>query len=219
MNSFCIIGLGKFGTTLAVTLASEKKNQVLVIDSDKTVVSSIANSVNAAVVGDPLNIDVLRGAAVADYDCAIVTWASNFDDSTLLTLMLKDLGVKKVIARASSDNHKRVLEKIGADMVVFPERDMGERLANIISRKNAIEYIEFSGDCLIAEIAAPKKWIGKNLIQLDLRSKSEVSVIAVTDPKTGEVSVTPNPKLPIKEGAMLTLIGKKYAVDKLTNLI
>ena len=113
MKSFCVIGLGRFGQTLACTLA-ESGNQVMVIDMDSDRVNAIADHVTNAVVGDPTNEALLRASGVKDYDCAVVCLSTNINDSILVTLMLKDLTVPKVVVRAISDSHKRVLEKVGA---------------------------------------------------------------------------------------------------------
>lgn len=134
MKSFCVLGLGRFGKTLALTLA-QSGNQVLIIDEDSDDINALADSVTSAVVGDPTNEAVLRAAGVRDYDCAIVCSASNINDNILLTIMLKDLGVPKVVARALNDGHKRVLERLGVDLIAFPEQDMGEKLAYMLGSR------------------------------------------------------------------------------------
>lgn len=142
MKSFCVIGLGKFGVALARTLAEDGK-QVMVIDIDEDKVNMLADTVTHALVGDPTNEGVLRSAGICDYDCVIVALADNVNNNILLTIMLKEMGVKNLIVRAISDGHKKVLEKIGADMIVFPERDTGERLAVTLGRDNVTDYMEF----------------------------------------------------------------------------
>ena len=128
MKSFCIIGLGKFGIALANALVDAGK-QVMVIDVDTEKVTEIADNVTNAVIGDASNMNLLKASGVADYDCAVVCMTSNISDIILVTIQLKELGVKHVIARAVNEGHKKVLEHVGADEIVYPEHDMGERLA------------------------------------------------------------------------------------------
>ena len=155
-RSFCIIGLGRFGQTLAINLA-QTGHQVLAIDIDEDVINVIGDTVTNAVVGDPTKEAVIHAAGVNDYDCAVVATAENINDSILTTILLKEMGIKQVVARAGSEQHGRVLKKIGADMVVYPERDMGEKLVHILDRNNVLEYIEFSDSHSIREIAVPEE--------------------------------------------------------------
>ena len=136
MKSFCIIGLGKFGMTLAETLANEGK-QVMIIDVDPDKINLLADKVTHAVIGDPTNETVLRQAGVKDYDCAAVCMTGNVNTNVLLTIMLKELGIKNVISRAANEGHKKVLERIGTDMIIVPEQDMGIKLGNMLSRSSA----------------------------------------------------------------------------------
>ena len=213
-RSFCIIGLGRFGQTLAENLA-RTDHQVLVIDEDGEIVNAMSDIVTNAVVGDPTNEQVLRAAGVSDYDCAVVASADNINDSILVTLILKEIGVKQVVSRASSAQHRRVLEKIGADMVVFPEQDMGEKLVGILDRNNVLEYIEFSDTHSIVEIAVPDSWIGKTLSELDVRKRLGVTVLAVSDPVSG-MNISPDPYKPFTENETVALLGENTAIDRIT---
>ena len=214
-RSFCIIGLGRFGQTLAVNLA-HTDHQVLVIDEDDDIVNAMSDIVTNAVVGDPTNEAVLRAAGVSDYDCAVVASAENINDSILITLILKEMGVKQVVSRAASDQHRRVLEKIGADMVVFPEQDMGEKLVNILDRNNVLEYIEFSDTHSIVEVTVPAKWLGKSLIELNVRRQYGVTVLAVSDPDSGEMNISPDPTRKFTGSETVALLGENKAIDKIT---
>ncbi len=213
-RSFCIIGLGRFGQTLAVNLA-KTEHQVLIIDENEEVINALSDTVTNAVVGDPTSESVLRAAGVEDYDCAVVATAENINDSILTTLALKDIGIKQLVARASSDQHRRVLEKLGADMVVFPEKDMGEKLVGILDRNNVLEYIEFSDTHAIVEVAVPEKWIGKSLAQLDVRRKYGVTVLAVNAPESG-MNISPDPTKPFSEDETVALLGEIAAIDRIT---
>ena len=145
MKSFCVINIGRFGRTLALTLQASG-HQVMIIDQNEEVINELADQVTSAIVGDPTNEAVLKAAGVKNYDCVIVCISTNINHSIMTTLLLKDMGVKKIVARATSEMHRRVLEKIGADQIVFPEKDMGEKLAYMLEKNNVLEYIEFSND-------------------------------------------------------------------------
>lgn len=214
-RSFCIIGLGRFGQTLAVNLA-KTNHQVLVIDIDEDIINAMSDTVTNAVVGDPTNEAVLHAAGVKEYDCAVVATAESINDSILTTILLKELGVKKVVARAGSEQHGKVLEKVGADMVVFPERDMGEKLVHILDRNNVLEYIEFSESHSIVEVSVPSKWIGKSLVQLDVRRRYGVTVLAVSDSESGNMNISPDPTKPFSGTETVALLGENKAIDKIT---
>ena len=213
MKSFCIIGLGKFGTALAKTLAEEGK-QVMVIDVDADKVNAIADVVTNAVIGDPTNETVLRSCGASDYECAVVFMAKNINDNVLLCIMLKELGIKKVVGRAINEGHEKVLKRIGADVIVFPEKNMGEKLGYLLSRDNVTEFIEFHG-YQIVEIHAPKNWIGKDLIELSIRKKYNVNIVAITD-ADGEVNVSPIPTRAFSWGDRVSVIGKEKDIERLT---
>lgn len=213
MKSFVILGLGRFGKTLALTLA-QSGHQVLIIDEDSDAINALADSVTSAVVGDPTNEAVLRAAGVRDYDCAIVCSASNINDNILLTIMLKDLGVPKVVTRALNDGHKRVLERLGVDLIAFPEQDMGEKLAYMLGHDNVIESLDFDG-YRIAEMRIPAGWVGKTLIELDLRRREKVNVIAVRVPGQ-PVNCAPSPTRPFGADDTVSVIGADEDIDRLT---
>lgn len=213
MKSFCIIGLGKFGTALALRLA-EEGNQVMVLDTDAEKVNAIADMVTNAVIGDPSNENVLRSAGVTDYECAVVCFSGNVNDNVLITILLKELGVKRVVSRAANDGHKKVLEHIGADVVVYPEKDMGERLAFMLTKENVTEFIEFSGYKLV-ELRVPDAWVGKSLIDLDVRKKYGINVIAVTRSTDDVADVSPSPSRQFSKDEKVSVIGSDKDIEKL----
>ena len=210
MKSFCIIGLGKLGQTLAESLTADGK-EVLVIDLDADKINMIADNVTNAIIGDCTNDAVLKAAGVADYECAIVCIAENINANVLLTLKLKEMGIKTVIARAINDGHRRVLEKVGADMIIFPEKDIGERLAFTLARDRVTDFMEFKG-FQIAEITVPEKWIGKTVIELDIRKKFGINIIAVTA-NDGTVTVSPSATRPFMKGDLVSIVGSDDQVQ------
>ena len=211
MKSFCIIGLGKFGQSLALSLAADGK-QVMVIDTDGDRIAQIADLVTNAVIGDPTNESVLVAAGVRDYDCAVVCFTGNINDNILLTIMLKEQGVKRVVVRAVNEGHQKVLERIGADLIIFPERDMGENLAFKLTKESVTEYMEFSG-CAIVEIVIPDTWAGKDLIALDLRKKHGLNIVAVSR-VDGTLDVSPRPDRIFSKGEKAMIIGSEEAITK-----
>ena len=212
-KSFCVIGLGKFGVALATRLA-EEGNQVMIIDIDADKVNELADIVTNAVVGDPTNEAVLKSAGIGDYDCAVVCFTGNINDNVLMTIMLKEAGVKQVVARAANEGHKKVLRHIGADVVVYPEKDMGEKVAFMLTKNNVTEYIEFSGYKLV-EMMVPEAWFGHNLIDLDLRRKYGINVIAVTRASDDVADVSPAPTRQFSKGEKMSVIGADKDIEKL----
>ncbi len=220
MKSFCVIGLGKFGVALATRLA-EEGNQVMVIDTDADKVNALADIVTDAVIGDPTNEVVLKSTGVGYYDCAVVCFTGNINDNVLITIMLKEAGVKRVVARAANEGHRKVLRHIGADAVVFPEQDMGEKVAFMLTKDNVTEYIEFSGYKLV-ELMVPEEWYGANLIELDLRRKYGINVIAVTrmgDDDEEIADVSPSPTRVFASGEKMSVIGSDRDIDRIIKLL
>lgn len=213
MKSFCVIGMDRFGVELALNLAKDK-HQVMIIDQDADAVNELADYVTAAIIGDPKDEQVLRRAGVNAYDCAVVCSAGEIDDSIFITLLLKDMGVATVVSRAQSDLHGRILKKVGADRIVYPEKDMGERLANILGRRNVTDYFALSEDCTIIEIDVPATWVGKSMAALAIRREYAVNVIAVVSPD-GVMDVSPDPKQPFAPGSQVILVGSKKNLDKI----
>ena len=216
MNSFCIIGLGKFGTSLAGALVASGK-QVMVIDTDSEKVTLIADSVTNAVIGDATNINLLKASGVADYDCAVVCMTENISDIILVTIQLKELGVKHVISRAVNDGHRKVLAHVGADEITYPEYDMGERLAFRLSHSSITDFVQFKG-YKVVELAVPDSWVGKDLITLNLRKNFGVNVIAVRY-LDGRLDVSPSPTREFNAGEIVSIVGDDSDSERMTQKI
>ncbi len=212
MKSFVIIGLGRFGTAIASEL-SALGHEVLAVDVDEERVQQVADHVTHAVTGDGRNIEVLRALGVRNFDCVVVAMGSDVGNSALITLNLKELGVKEVICKAQSHVHSRVLEKIGADRVVFPEYEMGVKLAQGLSSSNVLNFIELSEDYGILELSAPQSWQGKCLRELDVRNRHHVNVIAIR--KNGELNVAPSPDRPLESGDQVVALGRYEDINLL----
>ena len=175
-STFLVIGLGRFGTNLALRLM-DSGNEVMVLDSSEEVVNRIAPYVTQAKIGDCMDEEVLASLGVDSFDFCFVCISNNFQASMEPTSLLKELGAPMVIAKAERDLHARLLLKIGADEVVFPERDMAARTAMRFSVNGALEYIELAPGYAIFELRVPAHWVGQTLIGLDIRKKWNVNVI------------------------------------------
>lgn len=175
-STFLVIGLGRFGTNLALRLM-DSGNEVLVIDSDEEAVSRIAPHVTQAKVGDCMDEEVLASLGVDGFDFCFVCISDNFQSSLETTSLLKELGAPMVVAKANRDLHARLLLKIGADEVIFPERDMAQRAAMRFSVNGALEYIELAPGYAIMELNVPDHWAGSTILDLDIRRRYHVNVI------------------------------------------
>ena len=222
MRQFAVIGLGRFGTSVASTL-SKKGYQVLAIDSSENITQNVSEEVTQAVCLDATDEKALRTVGIDNVDVAIVGVGTNIEASILITLNLKEIGIKEVVCKAVSEDHKKVLEKIGATKVVQPEKEMGTRVANGLISTSVIEQIELSNESSIAELVSPKDFIGKSLREVDVRAKFGVTVIAVkrkipsASKKEEEeiVNVSPKAEDIIKKGDILVVLGTNENIDKL----
>lgn len=177
-QQFIVIGLGIFGSTIATTLFDMGKD-VLCIDTKEALVQGIADKVTLAVAADARDEEVLQQLDIEKFDVAIVGIGNQIESSLMVTLALKEAGVKYIIAKAVNDNHERALYKIGADRVIQPEKDMGKRVGRNISLSKLIDYIELSDAYTIFEINCPDRWAGKTLIELDIRQRFGVTILGI----------------------------------------
>jgi len=228
MKQFVVIGLGRFGSSIAQAL-SEKGFEVLAIDENEERVKGMEGIVSQAVVMDATDEKGLKELGIADFDTAIVSMGETVEDSIMITLSLKELGLKKVIVKAKSELHSKILRKVGADRIIFPEREMAERLAESIASPKIFDFIELSKTYGIVEMVVPKKLVNKTLIDLKLREKYKVSVIAIkrklpytlpdgsTDFKE-EIIVGPGGGDEVISGDVLIMLGKNEDLEKIEKL-
>lgn len=215
MKSFVVIGCGRFGASLAKTLY-ELGNEVMVIDSSEDRIAEISNSVTHAVEADIMDENLLFDLGLSNFDVAVIAIGSILEASVMATLAAKELGIKKVIAKAQSNMHSKILLKIGADKVVFPEQDMGARVAHNLNSKNILDFIDFSSEYGIVELVAFEEWIGKSLLELEIPSKHGVSVIAIR--RKEDLIIPPKSNEKILEGDVLVVIGRSKDVKKLEEI-
>ena len=215
MKSYIVVGLGRFGTQVAKKLY-ELGCEVLAIDNSNVKVQQLSNDVTHAVVGDARDKEVLRALGAKDFDCAVVAIGDSLADSVLATMNLKELGVPKVICKASDETHRQVLKKLGADQVVIPEHENAVRLAKSLASRNVLDYIELSDDYGIIEVPAPNPWLDKSLIELNVRAKLGVNILAVR--RGGEITVSPSADFRILQGDILVVLGDTAALNAMQKL-
>jgi trk system potassium uptake protein TrkA len=204
MKQFAVIGLGRFGSSLARTL-NKMGYEVLAIDADENKVESLVDSVTHAVQANALEEQALKGLGVRNFDVVVVAIGQEIQSNILVTLMLKEMGVKKVVAKASTELQGKVLQKIGADIVVFPERDMGERVARSLVSRNIIDQINLSADFSLVELSAPEEITGRTLQESNLRKKYGVTLLAIRRGK--DIIISPGARQMVEEGDVLIVIG------------
>ncbi len=215
MESFCVIGLGNFGQTIA-TVLEETGHQVLVIDDKEENINKIAQFVTDAVIGDATDENVLREAGVRNYDTAVICFSDRIHETIILSMMLREMGVRRVIARVNSDIEYKVLQKVGIDQIVFPEKDTGERMAHILDKHDVLEYLRFSDEYSLVERKVPKGWIGSTMIELEIRKKYGINVIAVRDGQNGKFDISFPPDKPFSKNDIITLIGSNKAIERIS---
>lgn len=212
LKQFAVLGLGRFGSSLAKTLY-ELGHDVLAVDRSEDVVQDISDSVTHAIQADATDESTLRSLGLRNFDVAVVTIGSDIQASILVTLIVKELGIKYIVAKAQSELHAKVLYKIGADRVVFPERDMGVRVAHNLVSTNILDFIELSSDYSIIEMAALPEWKDKTLVQLNMRGKYGINVIAIR--RGGEINVSPKAEDRIEDNDVLVVVGDNDGISKL----
>lgn len=215
MKTFAVIGLGRFGSSLAVTL-SRMGHEVLAIDQDENRVEDIIEHVTHAVQADAKDEHTLRELGIRNFDAVIVAIGQDMQTSILVTVILKEMNVPKVVAKAQTALHGKVLSRIGADKVVFPERDMGERVARALVSNNIMEQINLSPEFSIVELVAPKNFVGKTLQELAFRRELGINILAIR--RNDDIIISPGANSRVLENDVLVAIGHNDNIKKLEAL-
>ncbi len=211
-KQFVVLGLGSFGASVAVTL-QQLGCDVVAVDQDMERINDIADKVTYAMQADIGNPDLLQSLGSRNYDGIVVASSENLEGSILATLAAKEMGIPYILCKAHNARYAQVLRKVGADAVVFPEEEMGRKIAKNMLSANLADWIELSPDYSIVETAVPKRWIGRTLKDLDVRRTYGVNVVGV---KEGDhVEITPDPDVSLKEGMILMLIGSNEALERI----
>ncbi|MBP3645328.1 MAG: TrkA family potassium uptake protein [Clostridia bacterium] len=211
-KQFIVLGLGRFGMSLAKTLC-ELGQEVLAVDESEELVNEAAPYVTQALQMNATDETALAELGVNNFDAAIVSIGQNTRDSILVCVLLKELGIPYLIAKANDDLHAKVLCKIGADRVVFPERDMGARVARSILTPNVLDLMNLSDDYQIVEIHVPEKWVGNSIIGVNVRRHYGLNILAIH--REGRFLMSPAPDLLFEEQDTLLVMGRKNDIERL----
>lgn len=210
-KQYAVFGLGSFGESVAVTL-QELGCEVVVVDNHMERIEDISPYVSYAVQADIEDPEVIRSLGARNLDGVVVAVADDMEASIMATLVSKEIGVPYVLAKAKNELHAKVLKKIGADSIIFPEKEIGQSVARNLVSGEFVDWISLSPDYSITEIQVPEKWIGKSLSEIDVRRTKDVNVVGV---RIGEkIQVTIDPEKPLQKEMMLIMIGSNEALEK-----
>jgi len=212
-----VIGLGNFGTNVAKALY-ERGHDLLAMDIKEARAQSIQEHSSKSVAGDCSRKEVLEDLGLATFDVAIISVGTNMSGSILAAMYLKEMKVERIIVKAISDDHKKILDKIGVTEVIFPEREMAVKLARNITTPNLLDYLPLSEDFSIMEIIPPEEFIGESLSELDLRKKYEIQVIGINDTHADKVELLVSPGHVIKQTDRLLILGTQKSLNKIKQL-
>jgi trk system potassium uptake protein TrkA len=214
MKRAVVIGLGIFGYNIARTLF-ENGFEVVAIDKNKDIIQKIRDHCTKAVLADGTDQEIMDEIGVGEDDIAIISFGEDLAAATLITLHLKQMKVKNIIVKAPNEDHKMILEKVGATDVIIPEKEAGKKLAKSLISPNVLDYIPLSDDYMIFEMAPPNSFLGKTIRELGLRAKYSIEVIAVRDVLSESVHMVPQADFVIKDGEVLVVIGKETDINKI----
>ena len=210
-KSFVVFGLGKFGQAVADKLL-EIGAEVMVVDNDPVVIESYSRKATKAIIAELTDTEAIKALGIGNIECAIVSMGMNLEASLMCTMVAKENGVKWVVAKAGNERMGSVLEKVGADEVIYPESESGIRTARNLIASNFLEYFEVSSDVCLVEMKPKEKWVGKSLKELNLRKKYGINVVAVKD---GVVNEYVDPDVPLQKDIPLIMLIHKKNLSKL----
>ena len=211
-KSYAIFGLGRYGLAVARELVAGGA-EVLAIDRSESIVNSLAAEIPLCKCADVTDGDVLRQLDIGSFDTVIIAMAGSLEATVLSTMLCKELGVKTVIAKCYNETHQKILSRVGADQVVFPESESGARLAKNLLSAGFVDLLELSRDVSMVEVSVQPEWVGKSLMELNLRRKYGINIVAIRE--GGTVSVTIDPEKPLSKEARLLVIGNTARMGKL----
>jgi len=225
---FLVIGIGRFGRAVAEALADDG-HEVIAIDEHEEMVASVEEKVSQALIMDATNERALRSLGIPDFDAVIVATSQDVESSILISMLAKELGAKKVVSKTATSLQAKILKKLGVDMVIFPEREMGERLAQILTSPKIFDFIELSPEYSMVDIVAPERFVGKTIRDSDARAQHRIHIIGIKRrvpdvSESGGVTyreealIAPSPDEEIRTGDLLIVIGKNEDIETFKNL-
>ena len=213
MKSILIIGLGRFGRHMAQKFL-ERGHEVLAIDIREDRADDVVGTIQQILIGDATDERFMESLGISNFDLAVIAIGENFQTVLEITVLLKDLGCKYIVARATRDVHKKLLLRNGADYVSYAEREVAERLAIKFGADNIFDYVELTPEIGIYEIAVPKKWLGKSMVDLSIRTKYHVSVLATK--KENQIFPLPHPSHVFEEDESVMVMGTEKDIEAIT---
>jgi trk system potassium uptake protein TrkA len=214
-KQFAVFGIGRFGSALCKEL-SEMGHEVLAIDTSEENVNDISPYVTQALQLDATDEEAVHSLGLRNFDAVVVSIGSNLSDSIMITLLCKEQGAKYLLAKASDELHAKMLKKMGADRVVFPERDMGVRVAKTLVSPRLLDLINVSGDYMMADIVAPASWVGKTIQEIDIRKRYHVSVLVINRAEDVMLNLTAQTRL--EAGDNLLILGHRNDIQRIEEL-
>lgn len=215
-KEFVVFGLGRFGKSVATTLAESGCN-VLVVDSNQDKIQDMADIVTYAVRGDVTDTEMLQSLGLGNFDGAVIAIGESLEASVMVTILAKEMGIPYVMAKAQNDLHAKVLKKVGVDLVVFPEKETGIRLAHNLVMGNFFNVIELSSKFSLMELDVPNEWDGHSLKDLNIRAKHNINVIGIK--KKDELDINPEPDEKLSKDDILVVIGDNDSLNKLNGKV
>jgi len=212
LKQFVIFGLGRFGVSIATTLA-DAGYEVMVVDKSEEKIQEISPFVTHAVQADASDMDTLMSLGIRNFDVGIVAIGKDIQASIMITLLLKEIGISNVVAKASTEIHQRVLQKLGADRIILPEYEMGRRVAANLIAGNIIDYIQLSPDYSIMEVSILPEWSNSTIKDLNVRGKYGINIIAVEH--EGGINVSPEPGYVLAPDDILVVVGNNKSLQEL----
>ncbi len=212
-KQYLVIGAGRFGTGAATT-ENDPRPDVMVVDIDQSLVQQISESVTHAVQADATSEAALSSLGIKDFDVIVVAVSQEIQSSIMTCILLIEKGARYIVAKAQTELHGKVLSKIGVNRVVFPERDMGQKLAHSLSAFNIVDLIELSSNSSVVEVAAPAEMVGRSLQELNLRARFGINVIALRN-KDGKTNISPRAEDKINEDDLIVAVGNNKALKKM----
>lgn len=213
-KQYLIIGAGKFGYSLAKRL-QDLNQEVMIIDKDESVVQKLSNEIDYIVEGDVNNEAVLEEIGAHNFDVVIISVGTDVQTSIMVALTLKEMGVKKIVAKATNDLHAKVLYRIGATRVVFPEQEMGYRVAQNLVNRNVLDFVHLSLDYTMVEIDVPVEWYGRSVLDIDIRKNYNLNIVAIKNDVDINIAISPNTVF--HKGDTALVIGLKSDAQKLSD--
>lgn len=216
MSEFAVIGLGRFGSSVARTLYG-LGHKVLALDKNEEKIRRLVDQVTHTVQMDATDADALRAVGITNFDAVVVAIGVDIQESILTTMLLKELGCRRVIAKAVDERQGKVLERIGADVVVFPERDMGVRVAHTLASPNVLEYITLSPNYRIEEMRVSERLDGRTIGDLELRARYGVNVLLIR--RDSQLLISPETDVRLQSGDVLVIVGENRQLNKMETVL